>query len=1061
MTGGLVGRDALLGAAAPAVEAAIAGSGGLLLLAGEPGIGKTALLGVLAARVERHGGRVLRGTCWAGGGAPAYWPWTQVLREPAADGVPLGAARRLLGADPAEPSGTGAADAAAARFRLFDAVATALARLADRRPVAVVLDDLQWADEPSLRLVEFVVRQAAGTRLLVLGAYRDDEASRPVRALAGLGRLLPVGGVGQADVPGLMAAAAGPAAGGRPGPVLTERVWRLSGGNPLLVGELARLLLARGGWSGPDRGDVPIPGTVRDTLDRRIARLAPDCATVLAVAALAGPVVRPDLVDAVLGRPGATADVLAEAVASRVLLADGDGHRFAHDLFREALAAALPAARRRELHLALGRALERRRAAGGAAERAAHFLAAGAAGADAAVRHSAAAAREATARLGHEDACRHLRAALEALELLEDPGGARRTGLVLDLADAADRCGRAEEARSGFREAAGLARRAGDPAALARAAIGLHGLGNRSGAASGEVVALLRAAATALGAAEAVEAVPAPAATGDPAQGAGPGAADDSAPDRAAGFAALRAGVLAALSRELRHSAYGSPAGPALAAAKEAVAVAEAVREPSVLAVALLALHDARWEPGTARTRLEILTRVDAAAERSGDRELRTLARQLRATAALELGEAWAQGELAAYAVWADELGHARGHWFATTRRATLALLAGRVDESAELAARGLELGRRIGQPDALGAFGTLTASLGLLGRAPAELDVSALEDDPLQPVVPMLRAWVLAASGRTDEARAAFAGFAADVVPVKHDLEMQAILAATAAAAGSTRQREDAYRLLLPHAGTHVVVGGCAAYSGAVDHHLGSLAAALGRPDDAATHLAAAVGMYERLGVEAWAARARAALRDARARPVNLLRNDGAVWTLAYDGVTAHVPDVKGLHDLAVLVAAPGRPVHVFALLGRAEPPTGADPVLDDRALAAYRARLAELDAVLDAATDAAEHDAAAAERAVLVKELTAAVGLGGRPRRLGDETERARKTVSARIRDALRRIDGAHPALGAHLHAAVGTGVSCVYAPAEPTSWSVRPTRGAAGPGPGDVVARPGGSG
>lgn len=127
-------------------------------------------------------------------------------------------------------------------------------------PVLVVLDDLQWADEPSLRLLDFVVRRLGAHPVLVLGAYRDDEAGPQVRALAALGRLLPVGGIGPADVPELMAAVAGPSAAGRPDARLAERIWRRSGGNPFLVGELTRLLVAHGGWAGPGPGRPPDPG---------------------------------------------------------------------------------------------------------------------------------------------------------------------------------------------------------------------------------------------------------------------------------------------------------------------------------------------------------------------------------------------------------------------------------------------------------------------------------------------------------------------------------------------------------------------------------------------------------------------------------------------------------------------------------------------------------------------------------------------------------------------------------------------------------------------------------
>lgn len=163
-------------------------------------------------------------------------------------------------------------------------------------------------------------------------------------------------------------------------------------------------------------------------------------------------------------------------------------------------------------------------------------------------------------------------------------------------------------------------------------------------------------------------------------------------------------------------------------------------------------------------------------------------------------------------------------------------------------------------------------------------------------------------------------------------------------------------------------------------------------------------------------------------------------MWVLCYADRQVHLPDAKGLHDLATLLAAPGQPVPAFTLLGRPQRPGGADPVLDERAKAAYRARLAELDAEIDEAGSWHDRHRAAkagAERDALVHELTAAAGLGGRTRRLGDEAERTRKTVTARIRSTLQCIERAHPELGAHLRASVTTGMSCSYAPTEPTRW------------------------
>ena len=1005
---GLVGRDAVLAAAAGPLDEALAGAGQLLLLTGEPGIGKTALLGELARAARRRGARVLWATCWADGGAPVYWPWTQVLRG--AGDVGLGEAARLVGGPAAAP--TGAEEAADARFRLFDAVAQAVVRLTEDAPLVVVFDDLQWADGPSLRLLEFVVGQLGMRPVAVLGGYRDAEAGPELRALAGRGQVLPLGGLGVDDVAGLMIAAAGPGVPAPPERQVAEHVWRRTGGNPFYVRELTRLLVADGGWASGSVRHAPVPDTVRDTLERRLARLSQPCVALLEVAALTGPEVRPWLVDAVLPTPGGPGDLLDEARRARVLIPGPEGgHRFAHDLFRETLVAALPAARRGELHLRIGRALAQRHGAGaavGAGEPAAQFVAAGtAAAAPDALRFSLAAAREATARLGHEDACRHYEHALRALDMLETPDEAERTSVLLELAAAADRAGDGVGARERFRDAAASARRAGDPAGLARAAIGTHGLGTRSGMVRSDTIDLLAEAAAAL------------------------------PPDAAS----LRVRVLAALAMQLRHGSFGEPAGPALAAAQEAVALARAADDPAGLASALLALHDALWRPGAGRERLAVLAEMLDAAERAGDRDVSALAHQLRSAALLELGDPAALGELSGFVRRATELGHARGRYLAVTRRATLALLSGRPEEAAALSAEGRELGVLIGQVDADGVFGTVQASLGFLGVPSEPPPEGALDADPVGPMLPVLRAWGLVGAGRLAEARRELAGFATDLVADKHDLEFLALLAAATTEVGSTEQRAQAYRRLLPHAGLHVVVGGCASYSGAVDHHLGLLAAALGRPVEAAEHLAAAVEAHERLGVPAWAEWSRAAL--ARLCPVgNRFRRDGDVWTLGFAEVAVHLPDVKGLHDLAALLAAPGTPVHVFTLLGREAPATGADPVLDEPARRAYRARLADLDAELDEARawqDLGRAERVEAERAALVRELAAATGLGGRRRRLGDETERARKTVTARIRDGLARIERAHPPLGAHLRAAVSTGTSCVYRPAEPTSWQL----------------------
>jgi predicted ATPase len=161
----------------------LSGAGQLLLVTGEPGIGKSALLTEVARRGAQRGARVLRGVCWRGDGAPPYWPWTQVLRGVELDDAGYGEAGRLLARQPAGGEGS-AHEAADARFRLFDAVAELFARLARHTPLLIILDDLHWADSASVQLLDFVSRQCAAARVLLLGAYRAEETAD---ALLGVG----------------------------------------------------------------------------------------------------------------------------------------------------------------------------------------------------------------------------------------------------------------------------------------------------------------------------------------------------------------------------------------------------------------------------------------------------------------------------------------------------------------------------------------------------------------------------------------------------------------------------------------------------------------------------------------------------------------------------------------------------------------------------------------------------------------------------------------------------------------------------------------------------------
>ncbi|HEY2304582.1 MAG TPA: AAA family ATPase [Streptosporangiaceae bacterium] len=288
-TSWLIGRDEVLAVLRASFDQATAGRGHLVLIGGEAGIGKTAVAMAAADRAAARGALVLWGRCSETEWAPAFWPWAQVVRAAAEAGArPPEAVEALGWAAPAEPAGVPGAAASRAQFRLFDATAGFLAALADSRPVVVVVEDLHWADPDSLALGEFAARQLHGRRVLLIGTYRDEEATGQLRHLAGSANLISLGGLGPAEVSELMARHLGRV----PGKDEARRMWDRTSGNPLFVTELTRLTAVRG-VTGATGLAAPGADSVRDVLERRLARLPQDCVHALAAASLDTQALRP------------------------------------------------------------------------------------------------------------------------------------------------------------------------------------------------------------------------------------------------------------------------------------------------------------------------------------------------------------------------------------------------------------------------------------------------------------------------------------------------------------------------------------------------------------------------------------------------------------------------------------------------------------------------------------------------------------------------------------------------------------------------------------------------
>jgi hypothetical protein len=256
-------------------------------------------------------------------------------------------------------------------------------------------------------------------------------------------------------------------------------------------------------------------------------------------------------------------------------------------------------------------------------------------------------------------------------------------------------------------------------------------------------------------------------------------------------------------------------------------------------------------------------------------------------------------------------------------------------------------------------------------------------------------------------------------------------------------------YDTLLPHRHRFAVEGIGAYCHGSVERQLAGLAAVLGQSDDARQHVDAAREANGRAGrgllqlTEQMAELVVGAPPPHQAAESVRFRRTGAVWEVGRAGRTAHVKDSKGMHDLAVLLA---RPRHAVAALDLASPeaPVEGDtgPAIDAQARAAYQQRLRELEEEVDDATlanDVGRAERASAERDALVEHLTSAYGLGGRPRRGGDARERARTAVTARVRDAIKRVTDADAELGEHLRRSVQTGTFCSYDPVAELRWEL----------------------
>ncbi len=493
-----VGREELLATLRAAWQKSLGGDTQIVVLDGEPGIGKTRAVEELCHEAVAGGTVALTGRCYEGEGAPAFWPWIQLMRDwvRVNDGIQspegLQEEARLLAdwRSRSESVAIGAGEAAEARFRLLDMATGGVRRLSAHTPLVLVLEDLHWADPASLSLLGFIAAHMHHDRVFILATCRTSELhnSELSQILGDLARepgfrRIPVEGLEAEHVEALLTQIVGDEVT----QALTESVVGMTEGNPFFVVELARVLDAEGArleFEHPaDAARLELPANITATIGRRLARLTTESRQLLTMASVIGrnfgtmllAEVAQEEHEVVLKR-------LEEPVEAGILEParnSPDAYRFNHALIRETLYRGMHAPSRARHHGAVARALESFHGDSTTvplAELAHHWYEAVATGAvEKAGEYCTRAGLSALSRLAFEEAASHLKRALELAHLGPVPDDDKRCGLLLSLGQAQWSAGEHAAARSSFARTAALARRNDSKEQLARSAIGYYG----------------------------------------------------------------------------------------------------------------------------------------------------------------------------------------------------------------------------------------------------------------------------------------------------------------------------------------------------------------------------------------------------------------------------------------------------------------------------------------------------------------------------------------------------------------------------------------------------------
>jgi len=837
-----------------------AGSLRLALIGGEAGVGKTRLSTHLALEAHGEGTTVLYGRCDEDLGVP-YQPWVQALGhlvdelpQPVLDehverfGGDLARLVPALRDRVGDLPPTRESDPETERYLLYAAVAGLLEGAAELQPLLLLLDDLHWADSPTLSLLRHVMTAGPSIPALLVGTYRDSDLSREHSLTALLADLhreqgverVKLTGLDSGDVLALMEASAGHELD-RDGRALAEQITRETAGNPFFAGEVLRHLTESGAIVQEQGGRwrlvgnmaaLGLPQSVREVIGRRVERLGPDARTALSAAAVIGRDFDLDLLSEVVElSEDRLLDLLEQGVAASLLTESPERagrFTFSHALVEHTLYEDLGRARRARLHKRVAVALEEQcgdEPDERLGELAAHWAAAVVSSDNAKALHYARrAAERALAQLAPAEAARWYRQALELHD--QAPGGDRteRCDLLTGLGEAQRQTGD-PEFRQTLLDAAHQAQALDDADRLSRAVLAnTRGWFSQAGAVDAGRVHALEAAAEAL--------------------------ADDDP---------RRARVLALLADELHFA--GEPAR-CRALAYEAIAIARVAGDPATLAHTLNHATWAIWVPDTLREREPMTDELVELTQHLDDPRLRSLAAQRQWNIGVEAGDRGrVRAGLETMRAMVARVPDPALAWTRLHIEIAGALTDGDLQAAERWAIQAFEAITASGEPDAELMSGIEIANVRYLQGRYGELVEQIVQLARESPGVAGLRsgaALALIESGRENEARAL--ALAEDFQSLPWDIIWPQSIVAWADACRRlclTDRACELYELLTPFSG-QLAISGAGVY-GSIDWALGALATTLERYEQAAARFAAAAEIEERLGAPLFLARTRA----------------------------------------------------------------------------------------------------------------------------------------------------------------------------------------------------------